>query len=111
MTDSPRQPSNSEVLDASEVRKIASLARLDVQGEEVESLKGDLNEILAYIEKLNEIQTDDVEPLSHVHGAQNIFRTDESEDSPVREEILKNVPDRSGSFIRVPLIIDQESKA
>ena len=108
-------------IDGDFIRKIAGLARLEVSDDEVERLSSDLKSILGYVEKLSEIDTADVEPLSHVHGENNRFREDvvfceataSQEEVAIhenkKEKIRTNVPERSGNFIKVPLIIDQES--
>lgn len=88
-----------------DVLKIARLANLLVSEEEGAALTTDLNAILEYVEKLNEIDVTSVEPMSHVHGSVNVFRQDEVQPSMSLEESLKNVPDRSGRFIRVPIIV------
>ena len=88
-----------------DVLKIARLADLLVSEEEGEALTADLNAILGYVEKLNEINVSSVEPMSHVHGSVNIFREDKVQPSMDPDEGLKNVPDRSGRFIRVPIIV------
>ena len=97
------------VIDEEQVKKIATLARLTIPEERVAELSERLTQILSYVEKLNEVDTEGVEPLSHVHGAVNVYRDDVSEEYENKEQILANVPDRSGAFIKVPLIIDQES--
>ena len=88
-----------------DVLKIARLANLLVSEEEGEPLTADLNAILGYVEKLNTIDVSAVEPMSHVHGSVNVFRQDEVQPSMDLEEGLRNVPDRSGRFIRVPIIV------
>lgn len=101
--------SKSIVIDEEQVKKIATLSRLTIPEERVAQLSERLTQILSYAEKLNEVDTEGVEPLSHVHGAVNVYRDDVSEEYENKEQILANVPDRSGAFIKVPLIIDQES--
>jgi len=103
--------SNSKniVIDTNQVKKIANLARLTIPEERTALVSERLTNILSYIEQLNEVDTDEVEPLSHVHGAVNAYREDESEEYENKEQILANLPERSGNFIKVPLVIDQES--
>ena len=88
-----------------DILKIARLANLLVSEQEGEVLTTDLNAILGYVKKLDEIDVSSVEPMSHVHGSVNIFRQDEAQPSMDPEEGLRNVPDRSGRFIRVPIIV------
>lgn len=88
-----------------DVEHIAKLARLKFNDDELESYTHDLNEILQYVEKLNELDTDEVEPLSHPVEGQNVFRGDELKDSIKNEEALKNAPDKDEPFFKVPKVI------
>ena len=90
-----------------DVLKIAGLARLSVAESEKTRLTENLNSILGYVEQLKSVDVSAVEPMSHVHGIFNVFREDRVVESQSRDEIFANVPDRSGRFIRVPIIIDQ----
>lgn len=89
-----------------DAKHIAELARLEFSGEELESFTHQLNQILEYVEKLNELDTENVEPLSHPVEGNNAFREDELKPSINREEALKNAPDRDEEFFRVPKVID-----
>lgn len=88
------------------VRHIALLSRLELKDEEIEVYQQQLSRILEYVEKLNEVDTKDVEPTSHVLSLNNIFREDLVKDSLSREEVLRNAPDPSNKFFRVPKIIE-----
>jgi len=88
-----------------DVEYIAELARLKFSGEELESFTMDLNEILKYVDKLNELDTDKVEPLSHPVEGTNVFREDKVKPSVSTEEALKNSPEKDDSFFKVPKII------
>jgi aspartyl-tRNA(Asn)/glutamyl-tRNA(Gln) amidotransferase subunit C len=89
-----------------QVENVARLARLAISEREKELFTRQLGEILTYIEKLKELDTSKVDPTSHVLPIKNIFREDEVRPSLPREEILKNAPDRTGEFFRVPKIIE-----
>jgi|TARA_B100001094_G_C18066273_1_gene737641 aspartyl-tRNA(Asn)/glutamyl-tRNA(Gln) amidotransferase subunit C len=89
-----------------EVRAVASLARLEFTIEEQQILTGELNDILVYVEQLNELDTDAVEPTSHVLPVVNAFREDRSEIYSVSNEFLSNAPSRDGSQYKVPRIIE-----
>jgi aspartyl-tRNA(Asn)/glutamyl-tRNA(Gln) amidotransferase subunit C len=91
-----------------DVEHIAELAKLKFKEEELEKFTDHLNEILAYVEKLNELDTTDVEPLSHPVEGSNVFREDEVKPSLDREEALRNAPDRSELFFKVPKVIGGE---
>ncbi len=89
-----------------EVEHAAKLARLAITESEKETYSQQLSNILTYIEKLKELDTSKVEPTSHVLPMKNVFREDEVRLSLSREEILKNAPDRTEEFFRVPKIIE-----
>jgi len=88
-----------------EVERVAALARLEFTRAEKEKLTHQLNQILSYIEKLNEIDTTNVEPLSQVIELENVFRDDKVRPSLPREELLKNAPDKTEKFFKVPKVI------
>ena len=85
---------------------IALLARLELEGKEKELLANDLNSILRYMDKLNELDTKGVEPLSHVLPVNNRFRDDIIDESFIGKEPLKNAPDKDKGYFRVPKIIE-----
>lgn len=89
-----------------EVEHVARLARLELSEEEKEIFTRQLNSILTYIEKLNELDTSKVEPTSHILPIQNVFKEDEIKESLPREKALSNAPDRTEEFYRVPRIIE-----
>jgi aspartyl-tRNA(Asn)/glutamyl-tRNA(Gln) amidotransferase subunit C len=90
----------------SDVEKAAQLARLGLSPKEIEKLRGDLNNILAYMEKLNELDTDGVEPLSHIMPLKNVLREDEVCDSLIHSEALENAPAKKDGFFTVPPVIE-----
>lgn len=90
-----------------DVERVAKLARLEFSHEEKKTLVQQLNRILEYVEKLNELDTSDVEPLSHVIPLTNVFREDKVKPSLPVSEILKNAPARSDKFFKVPKVIEQ----
>lgn len=89
-----------------DVEHIALLARLSLTEEERERFGSQLSSILSYVGKLNEIDTSGIEPASHVLEMKNIMREDELRPSLPVEDALMNAPDRSGTFYRVPKIIE-----
>jgi aspartyl-tRNA(Asn)/glutamyl-tRNA(Gln) amidotransferase subunit C len=90
-----------------DVEHVAELARLDLTSAEKEQFIAQLNSILTYIEKLNELDTRDVEPTSHVLPMSNVFRDDEVRPSMDRAEVLRNAPEESHFFFKVPRIIEE----
>jgi len=89
-----------------EIEYIALLARLRLTEQEKELFSKQLGSIINYIDKLNQLDTSDVEPTSHVLPMKNIFREDEQGLSLNRESILENAPSRKGGFYKVPKIIE-----
>ena len=90
-----------------DVEYIANLARLRFNEEELDNFTHELNEILNYVEKLNELDTQNVEPLSHPIENKNVFRPDNVKPSIDREDALKNAPERTEEFFVVPKVINQ----
>ncbi len=89
-----------------EVEHVAKLARLALKDEEADQLTRQLSDILTYVEKLNELDTKDVEPTSHVLPVRNVLRDDEVRGSIDRGKALVNAPDRTEEFFRVPKVIE-----
>ena len=93
-------------LSAQEVEHVAHLARLEITPKEKEKFTAQLNDILGYIDKLNELDTKGVEPMSHAIAVTNTFREDKVLDSIGTEKSLANAPDARGDFFRVPKVIE-----
>ena len=89
-----------------EVDHVARLARLALSEEEKEVMTRQLDRILAYVDKLNELDTSQVEPTSHVIPMENVMREDAMRASLAHDDALANAPDREGPFFRVPRIIE-----
>ncbi|MHC4592707.1 MAG: Asp-tRNA(Asn)/Glu-tRNA(Gln) amidotransferase subunit GatC [Planctomycetota bacterium] len=89
-----------------EVDYVAHLSRLELSEDEKETFAGQLGEILGYMAKLNELDTDGVEPMVHGIGGQQPVRQDEVGTSLPRSEALANAPESSEGCFRVPRIID-----
>lgn len=90
-----------------EVENIAKLAKLKFSEEETEKLQGDLNKILEYIDELNEINLDDTEPMENINELVNVTRNDEIKTGLTQEEALKNAPEKTGNYFKVPKVIDK----
>ena len=88
-----------------EVEHVATLARLQINPEEKENLTEQMNRILLYMEKLNELNTVGVDPTAHVVDLHNAFRTDAVKESLPRDEILDNAPEANEEEFIVPRII------
>jgi aspartyl-tRNA(Asn)/glutamyl-tRNA(Gln) amidotransferase subunit C len=92
-------------LTRADVKKIATLARLSISDEEAESLASQLGQVVAYVEQLGEINTDDVEPMAHAIEQVNVLADDEARDSCPRDEMLQNAPSRDDECYRVPPVL------
>ena len=98
-------------IDQEQVRKVAKLSRLELTDAEVEEFTGQLSAILGYVEKLNELDTADIEPLAHCLPVSNVLREDSAKDSLGTEKVLANAPQRDDEFFKVPKILDDGSGA
>ena len=90
-----------------DVKKIAELARLEFNESELENYTREMNKMLDYVDKLNELDTENIQPLSHPIENTNVFRDDEVKKSTKREDALKNAPDKSSEYFKVPKVIIQ----
>ena len=90
-----------------DVEHVADLAKLSFSSEEKEKLTAELNEILAYMEQLNSLDTSKVEPLSHVISLGNVFREDILKSCLSQERALMNAPSRTDRFFKVPKVIGE----
>ncbi|MFT5727545.1 MAG: aspartyl-tRNA(Asn)/glutamyl-tRNA(Gln) amidotransferase subunit C [Desulforhopalus sp.] len=88
-----------------EVEHVANLARLNLSAGELETMTGQLDNILSYVDKLEELDTSDVIPTTHVFSVSNAFREDVIKESLTQEESLKNGPEQDGEFFQVPKVI------
>lgn len=93
-------------IDQESLQKIAHLARLEVKPEEEEALLSSMESVLTWMEQLNELDTEGVEPLTHVTDAVNNWREDVASNALAREEGLKNAPSHDDLYIKVPKVIE-----
>jgi aspartyl-tRNA(Asn)/glutamyl-tRNA(Gln) amidotransferase subunit C len=87
------------------VDKLARLAKLQFADDEKEAIRHDLQRMIGFVEKLNELDLDNVQPLLHMSGEVNVLRADEVKGSVSREEALRNAPDHDEQFFKVPKVI------
>ena len=93
-------------IDKQLILRLEELARLELSPSEREALQKDLNEILGMVEKLQELDLADVEPLTYISEITNALRRDEIAGQVSRTGALRNAPDSKGQFFRVPKVID-----
>ena len=87
------------------VNKLAQLSRLQFNDSEKEEIRNDLQRMIAFVEKLNELNLQGIEPLLHMSGEVNVLREDLVSGSVSREEGLMNAPLQDGQFFKVPKVI------
>tara|TARA_Y100000782_G_scaffold80913_1_gene87419 strand:+ start:55 stop:342 length:288 start_codon:yes stop_codon:yes gene_type:complete len=88
------------------IKHISKLSRISVDDKKAKKLEGDLNSIFEFIEKLNELNTDKVEPLTSIAETTLKFRTDEVKSKDIRNQILKNSPEKNEDFFVVPKVVE-----
>ncbi|SFP32877.1 Asp-tRNA(Asn)/Glu-tRNA(Gln) amidotransferase subunit GatC [Salibacterium halotolerans] len=89
-----------------QVKHVAHLARLSITEEEVDTFTEQLDNIIEFAEQLNELDTEDVEPTTHVLDIHNVLRKDEQRPSLDREDALKNAPDQEDGQVKVPSVLE-----
>lgn len=93
-------------IDNDMVKQVATLARLKIDDNKVEETKEEFNKILNWIEQLNEVNTDEVEPLVSVNEGEVRLRADEVTDGHLKEEVLKNAPMQEFGYFAVPKVVE-----
>jgi len=98
----------SEALSIDDVKKVAKLARLALPDDRLQTLTGQLESILHYIDKLKQIDTTGVEPMAHALPVKNVLRDDIPQPGLPLEKVLQNAPETDGPFFKVPKVIGGE---
>ena len=93
-----------------EVEHIANLARLELTEDEIEQLESDLSQILEYVDQLNELDTTEVPPTSHVVGEGDVLREDVTRPSLPPEDVLSNAPQAEEGYFRVHAVLPKEER-
>ena len=94
-------------VNSSLIEKLSTLSRLQFNEMEKEEIRQDLQRMIHFVEKLNELNLDGVEPLLHIPEENNVLRDDVVKGELSREQALKNAPDQDGEFFRVPKVIQK----
>jgi len=92
-------------IDITTVNEIAHLARLEFGEEAKSEILNDINRMLSFIGKLNELDTDNIEPLIYMTNERNVLRKDEAENKITQKEALKNAPKKDSDYFRAPKVI------
>ncbi len=95
-------------IDEKLISRLEHLARLELSEQERAQIQQDLNNILVMVEKLNELDTKNVEPLVYINEEGNVWRADQVDHQISREKALANAPDQDGTFFRVPKVIPKQ---
>ena len=93
-------------IDKETVKHISKLAKISLEDKKIESLSKDLTSIMKFIEKLNKLNTDKIVPLTSIIDASLKSRKDEVQDGKIRDQVLKNSPEKNDEFFVVPKVID-----
>ena len=93
-------------IDKETIKHISKLARISLDDKKIANLSKDLSSILKFIEKLNKLNTDDIKPLTSIIDASLKFRKDEILEGKIREQILKNSPEKNEEFFIVPKVVE-----
>jgi aspartyl-tRNA(Asn)/glutamyl-tRNA(Gln) amidotransferase subunit C len=93
-------------IDLKTIKHISKLSRISVDEKKAEKLAGDLNSIFDFIEKLNELKTDNIEPLTSVAETTLKLRSDEIKSENLREQVIKNSPEENEDYFVVPKVIE-----
>ena len=92
--------------DIQTIRKLAHLARLEFSEDKEQEMLGDLNKILNWVDKLRELDTENIEPLTHMTAEVNVMREDAAENTVTHEEALLNAPKKDSDYFRVPKVLE-----
>ncbi|MDN2453573.1 Asp-tRNA(Asn)/Glu-tRNA(Gln) amidotransferase subunit GatC [Lactobacillus sp. UCMA15818] len=98
-------------ISASEVKHVASLAKLAFTDEELQKFTGQMDEIIEMVQQLSEVNTDGIPVTTSVTDAIGVMREDVTVSGTSREELMKNVPQHQDGYIKVPAIIDESEEA
>lgn len=98
----------AQKIDIKTVEEVAHLARLEFDEAGKAEILNDMNRMLAFVDKLNEMDTTDVEPLIYMTDERNIMREDEPKQTLTQKEALKNAPKKDSDYFKVPKVIDNQ---
>jgi aspartyl-tRNA(Asn)/glutamyl-tRNA(Gln) amidotransferase subunit C len=96
----------AQKIDIKTVNEVAHLARLEFTEEGKVEILNDMNRMLAFVDKLNEMDTDGVEPLIYMTDEVNVMREDDPKDTVTQKDALKNAPKKDSDYFKVPKVID-----
>ena len=89
------------------IQHIAHLSRLEFKGEELSAIKGDMEKIIGFMDKLSEVDTDAVEPLIFMNEKANVLREDVANQTLTKDDALANAPKKDSDYFRIPKVLDK----
>ncbi len=92
------------------IDKLANLSKLEFEAADKEAIKGDLERMLDFVEKLDEVDTDGIEPLIHVNPEINVYRPDKVTEHLTQAEALKNGPEHDSFYFKVPKVVENKDE-
>lgn len=95
-------------IDTTTIDKLATLSRLEFNGKEKEQILGDLNRMLDFVGKLNEVDTKGVEPLIYMSDEKNVLRSDEVRTDITQKQALANAPKHDSDYFKVPKVVEKK---
>ena len=93
-------------IDKKLVKKIATLSKMKIEENEVEKFSNELSKIINWVEKLNEVDTKNITPITNPSDIKIPFRKDEINDGKIEDKILKNAPEKKGGYFIVPKVVE-----
>lgn len=88
-----------------DVKKLAHLSRLELDDASIDKMQTDMNKMLSFVAKIEELDLDDMEPLSYMNDAVNVLRADDVQHDITHDEGLKNAPDKNSDYFKVPKVM------
>ncbi len=92
------------------VKKVADLARIDLPASQIPALTEEMDKVLSFMDKLNELDTSEVEPLVYLVPQQNVSQADIRQDALPVEQVLKNAPEKNDSYFLIPKVLDRSAE-
>ena len=89
------------------IDKLASLAKLQFKDEQRDSIREDLSKIISFVDKIDELDTEGVEPLVHINQEVNVLREDEVKETITQAQALKNAPNKDSDYFKIPTVLSK----
>ena len=92
-------------IDKSDVEKLAHLSKLELDEASIARMQGDMNKMLSFVEKINELDLENVDPMTYMNEDVNVLREDDVRHDISHEDALKNAPDKNSDYFKVPKVL------